>query len=104
MGKLSALGTELRTIAETWHGGSKTTSKTDDKNQIKNQFISSQVFHRTPGGHVREITAGEQLERENIDLFDLVAQELHRLHPATIHTIGKLNNQPTITLEQDPKS
>jgi hypothetical protein len=104
MGKLSALGTGLETAAETRHGGSKTTSKTDDKNQIKNRFISSQAFQRTTGGHVQEITAGEQLERENLKLFDPIAQEIHRLHPATIHTIGKLNNQPTVTLEQDPKS
>jgi hypothetical protein len=44
------------------------------------------------------------LELENLELFDPVAQELYRLHPATIHTFGKLNNQPTVTLEQDPKS
>jgi hypothetical protein len=30
------------------------------------------------------------LKLENLELFDLVAQELYRLHPATIHT--KTNN------------
>jgi hypothetical protein len=71
---------------ETQNGGSKTTSKTDDKNQIKNRFISPQIFHRTHGGRVQKITAGEQLKLENLELFDLVAQELYRLHPATIQS------------------
>jgi hypothetical protein len=71
---------------ETQNCGSKTTSKTDDKNQIKNRFISPQTFHRTHGGRVQKITAREQLKLENLELFDLVAQELYRIHPATIQS------------------
>jgi hypothetical protein len=47
---------------ETQNGASKTTTEIDDKNQIEEQFISSQVFQRTPGGRVQETTAGEQFE------------------------------------------
>jgi hypothetical protein len=61
-----ALGTGLETAAETWNGA----SKIDDKNWIKEQFISSQAFHRTPSGRVRETTAGERLELGNLELFD----------------------------------
>jgi hypothetical protein len=71
---------------ETQNGCSKITSKTDDKNQIKNRFITPQIFHQTHGGRVQEITAGEQLKLENFELFDPVAQELYRLHPATIQS------------------
>jgi hypothetical protein len=52
IGKLSALRTGLRTTAEIWNGASKTTSEINDKNWIKEKFISSQVFHRTPGARV----------------------------------------------------
>jgi hypothetical protein len=51
-----------------------TTSENDDENQLKKQFISSQVFHRTPGGRIREITTGEQFKLTKLNLFDLVAQ------------------------------
>jgi hypothetical protein len=61
-------------------------SETDDKNQIKNRFISSQVFHRTPGGRVQKITAGEQFKPRILKSFDPVTQELYREHPATILT------------------
>jgi hypothetical protein len=40
----------------------KTTYKINDKNQIEEQFISSQIFHRTPDGRIQKITTGEQLE------------------------------------------
>jgi hypothetical protein len=33
------------------------------------------------------------LELENLELFDLVAQELYRLHPATIHTKTKTSTE-----------
>jgi hypothetical protein len=52
----------------------------DDKNQIEEQFISSQAFHRTPGGHIQEITAGEQFEPRILESFDPATQELYRLH------------------------
>jgi hypothetical protein len=42
----------------------------DNKNQIKEQFISSQAFHRTTGGRIREITTEAQLVLENLELFD----------------------------------
>jgi hypothetical protein len=53
-------------------------SKTDNKNKIKNRFISSQTFHRTSDGRVQKITTGEQLELENLESFDPVTQELCR--------------------------
>jgi hypothetical protein len=59
----------------------------DDKNRVKEQYISSQAFHRTPGGRVGEITAGEQFEARILESFDPVTQELYRLRePARIHT------------------
>jgi hypothetical protein len=33
--------------------------KIDDENRIEEQFISSQAFHRTPGGRIQQITTGE---------------------------------------------
>jgi hypothetical protein len=53
MDKLSAFGTGLGTAVEARNGASKTTYEIDDKNQIEEQFISSQTFHKTPG--VREL-------------------------------------------------
>jgi hypothetical protein len=34
----------------------KNTCEIDHKNQIKEQHISSQLFHRTPSGRVRKTT------------------------------------------------
>jgi hypothetical protein len=44
---------------ETHNSASETTCKINDKNQIEEQLISSQAFHRTPGGRIQKITAGE---------------------------------------------
>jgi hypothetical protein len=60
---------------EAQNGASKTTSAINNKNWIKEQYIYSQAFHRTPGGHVWEITVGVQFRLENLDLFDPAAQE-----------------------------
>jgi hypothetical protein len=60
--------------------------KIDDKNWIKEQIISSQAFHRTPGERVREITAGERFEPRILKSFNPVTQELYRHHPATVHS------------------
>jgi hypothetical protein len=57
--QLSALGTGLGTAAEARNDASRTTREIDDKNRLEKQFITSQAFHRTPGGRVRETTAGE---------------------------------------------
>jgi hypothetical protein len=43
--KLSAFKIGLGTTTKTQNGASKTTSEINDKNQIEEQFISSQVFH-----------------------------------------------------------
>jgi hypothetical protein len=59
MGELSALETVLEIVADTRNGASENTCEIDDKNQIKTQFVSSQIFHRTPGGRVQKTTAGE---------------------------------------------
>jgi hypothetical protein len=68
----------LGSTTETWNGASKTTSEIDDENQIKKQFISSQVFHRTPGGRVQEITVGERFEPRILESFGPVTQELYQ--------------------------
>jgi hypothetical protein len=59
--------------------------ETDDKNQTKNQLMSSQAFHRTPYGCAQETTIWERFELGILVLFDPVAQELYRLLPTTIH-------------------
>jgi hypothetical protein len=71
---------------KTQNGASKTTCEIHDKKSTQKQFISSQAFYRTPGGRVREITAGEQFEPRILKSFDPVTQELYRLLPATIDT------------------
>jgi hypothetical protein len=71
------------------------TCEIDDKNQIEEQFISSQAFHRTTGGRVQEITVGEQFEPRTLESFDLATQEPHRLHPATI----SMRNQDLTTIQ-----
>jgi hypothetical protein len=37
---------------ETQDGTGKDPSEANDENQIEKQFISSQAFHRTPGGRI----------------------------------------------------
>jgi hypothetical protein len=46
----------LETTAETQIDAGKKTCETDDKNQIKNQFMTSQTFHRTAYRRVQETT------------------------------------------------
>jgi hypothetical protein len=60
--RLSALRTGSGTAAEIRNGTNKTTSEINDKNRLKEQFISSHVFHRTPGGRVKKIIAEERFE------------------------------------------
>jgi hypothetical protein len=48
--------------------------------------MSTQAFHRTAGGRVRETTAGEQFEQRILESFDPMTQELYQLLPAMIHT------------------
>jgi hypothetical protein len=69
---------ELVTTAETRNGASKTTCKINDKNRLEKQFISSQSFHRTPGGRVRETTAREQFKPRILESFDPTTQESYR--------------------------
>jgi hypothetical protein len=76
--KLSTFGTGLGIATETRNGASKTTREIDDKNRLKQQFISSQAFHRTPGGRVREPTAGERFRPRILETFDLVTQDRYR--------------------------
>jgi hypothetical protein len=68
---------------ETRKSASKTTCEIDDKNQIKEQFIISQAFHRAPSERVREITAGEQFEPRILESFDPATQEQYQQSPAT---------------------
>jgi hypothetical protein len=48
--------------------------------------MSSNAFHRIPGGRVREITVGERFELRILEFFDPVTQELYRYLPAIIPT------------------
>jgi hypothetical protein len=43
--------------------------KIDDENRIEKQFISSQVFHRTTGGRIQEITVKNNLNYESLNLL-----------------------------------
>jgi hypothetical protein len=54
--------------------GVRSTTKIDSKKQ----FISSQAFHRTPGGRVQKTTAGEQFRPRILNSFDPAAQEHYR--------------------------
>jgi hypothetical protein len=56
-------------MTETRNGASKTMSKIDDKNQIEEHYIFSQVFHRTPDVHVRETTVEKQFETRILKFF-----------------------------------
>jgi hypothetical protein len=85
----------LETAAETRNGASKTTSKIDDENQIEKQFLSSQIFHRTPGGCVRRITVEKRFELDNLESFDLVTQELYRESLARNFTQSRMTKQLT---------
>jgi hypothetical protein len=78
---------------KTRDGTGKDLSETDDKTQIEDRFISSQAFHRTPGGRVREITAGVQFGQGNLESFDPVTQEQNRLSLASIQ--HKINQHMT---------
>jgi hypothetical protein len=60
--QLSALGTGSGIASEIQNGTSKTTSEIDDKNRLKEQFISSHTFHRTSGGRVQKITVKKQFK------------------------------------------
>jgi hypothetical protein len=75
-----------------------TTSEIDDENRIEKQFMSSQTFHRTPGGCVQEITVREQFKPRILESFNPATQELFQHHPATIHTQRKI--QPAAESEQ----
>jgi hypothetical protein len=70
--KLSALGAWLGNVAE--HSVNETTREIDNKNRLEKQFVSSQAFHRTPGGRVRETTAGERFRPRILKTFDSVGQ------------------------------
>jgi hypothetical protein len=71
----SALGTGLGIVTETRIDASKNTCEIDDRNQIKDQFISLHAFHRTSGGRVRKITAKERFQPRILESFDPVTQE-----------------------------
>jgi hypothetical protein len=66
-------------MTETRNGASKTTREINDKNRLKKQFISSQIFHQTPHERVQKITVKEQFELRILESFDPVTQELYRI-------------------------
>jgi hypothetical protein len=82
---LMALETGLGTTAKTQNGASKTMSEIDEKNRIEKQLMSSQAFHRTAGGRVREIIMEERFETRKLESFDPVTHELYRPIPTIIH-------------------
>jgi hypothetical protein len=77
---------QVRNHSGNTNGCSQDPDKIDNRNQLKTQFISSQAFHRTPGGRVWEITAGERFEQRILESFEPATQKLYRDLPATIHT------------------
>jgi hypothetical protein len=71
---------------ETRNDASKTSCEIDNRNQLEKRFISSQAFHRTPGGRVRKTTTGEKFKPIILESFDPATQELYRHLPTIIHT------------------
>jgi hypothetical protein len=57
-----------------------------NKDSTQKQFISSQAFHRTLGGRVREPTVGERFRPRNLKTLDPTTQRYNRASPAIIHT------------------
>jgi hypothetical protein len=96
--------TGLETSAETQIGVRQNTSEIDDKNWIKEQFIFSQAFHRTPGQRVRGITTEERFEPRILESFDPTTQESNRLHPATIHTQSQFQRNQISGQKMEPVS
>jgi hypothetical protein len=80
-----AIGLRSRAITATKarKGANKTTREIDDKNSTQKQFISSQSFHRTPGGRVQKTTAGERFRPQILETFRPVTQEQYRVHLQT---------------------
>jgi hypothetical protein len=60
---------------ETRNSASKTSCEIDDINQLEKRFISSQAFHRTPGGRIQKTTTEEQFKPKIIESFDPVTKE-----------------------------
>jgi hypothetical protein len=50
----------------------------NDKNWVKEQYISSQTFHRIPGVRIQKITVEKQIEPSTLESFDPVTQEYNR--------------------------
>jgi hypothetical protein len=59
---------------KTRRAANKITQEIDNKDSTQKQFISSQTFHRTLGGRVRETAAGEQFRTQILETIDPVAQ------------------------------
>jgi hypothetical protein len=64
-------------------GANRTTREIDDKNSTQKQFISSQAFHRTPGGRVRGTIVGEQLRPQSSRLLIRWLKSTPGIQPAT---------------------
>jgi hypothetical protein len=96
MGELSALETVLEIVADTRNGASENAREIDDKNQIKTQFVSSQIFHRTPGERVQKTTAGERFKPRTLESYP-TTQKPYWGSPAMIHT--KTDNPNSDDLE-----
>jgi hypothetical protein len=78
-------------------------SKIDDKNWIEKQFISSQVFHQTLGGHGQETTAGEQFKPRILESFDPVTQESYR-HKFLQQSTSHMSKNPPVNQTAAPLS
>jgi hypothetical protein len=93
---------------ETQNSTSSTTSEIDGKKCIKEQFMSSRIFHQTTGGRVRENTVEEQFKPRTLKSFNLVTQESYQTSPAsTLSKSEKINSfeqQPWQTVETAVKN
>jgi hypothetical protein len=105
--KLSAFGTGLGTVTKTRRDANNTTQEIVNKDLTQKQFISSQAFHRTLGGRVRETTTEEQFRPQLFETLDTAAQNhagnstCNKFHtqtpcntPITAHNRSLLGTEP----------
>jgi hypothetical protein len=79
---------------ETPNSTNKITCEAGNKNRLKKQYMPSEAFHRTSGGHVREITVRVQFEPLNLESFDPVTQDYNRASTCTNTNSNKISILP----------
>jgi hypothetical protein len=89
--------------AKTRIGASKNTCEIDNKNRIKELYISSQTFHRTPGGRVQKITIKNDLNHESSGLLIRRLKSYTDYNDAhkTKNQIQRIDQETSSSPEQD---